>query len=395
MAPRDTGSYTQHNRATVLVTGTEYFARMEALIDGARGNVHLQVYIFADDATGGRIGNALVRAAQRGVQVFLLVDGYASQDISAGLVERLRVAGGNFRWFQPLMSSRRFYIGRRMHHKVLVVDHRHALVSGRNIAHRYTDTDGRPAWYDMALDVEGEVAMDLARLCCSVWNGTIPRAQRKRAVPPTDEDRLALLRHWPEGERCAVRVRFNDWLFGHAQITASYMEMFREARTEIHLMASYFVPGRKLKRAMAAAAHRGVRVRVIIAGRSDVWIAKPAERWLYAWLLRNGIEVFEYQKSVLHAKVAVRDGEWATVGSFNLNDLSAYTTLEVNLDVYDPRLAGRIHEGLQRMAPEDRRHITDLDERRIGMLDKLGRWLAYRTLRLMHGLLTFYYRQGR
>lgn len=390
MSRRD-ASYGPHNRATLLATGAVYFERMEALIDAARTSVHLQVYIFANDATGARIGAALVRAAQRGVQVFLLADGYASQDLSSVLVERLRAAGGHFRWFQPLLRSRRFYIGRRMHHKVLVVDHRHALVSGRNIADRYTDLDGQPAWYDMAVEVEGEAALDLARLCCQVWNGRMPRTRRVRALPPTEEDRNSLVQRWPIDVRCLVRVRFNDWLLGHAQITNSYAQMFRDARAEVHLMASYFVPGRVLKKAMARAVQRGVRLRVILTGRSDVWIAKPAERWLYAWLLRRGAEVYEYQKSVLHAKVAVRDAEWTTLGSFNLNDLSSFTTLEVNLDVADAPLSTSIRSDLDRTVREDCRRITTEDLRRTGMLGRLGQWCAYRALRLLHGLLTFYY----
>ncbi len=375
----------------LLDTGTAYFERMEALIDAAQSSVHLQVYIFANDATGTRIGAALVRAAQRGVQVFLLTDGYASQDLSEALVEELRAAGGHFRWFEPLLRSRRFYIGRRLHQKVLVVDHRRALVSGRNVADRYNDIEGRPAWLDMALEVEGEVALDLARSCCRVWNGTLPLARRTRAVPPTEAECAVLQQAWPTTGHCPMRVRYNDWLLGHAQITTSYLEMFREARTEIHLMASYFVPGRALKNAMAAATRRGVRITVINAGRSDVWLAKPAERWLYAWLLRRGVRVFEYQKAVLHAKVAVRDGEWLTLGSFNLNDLSAFTTLEVNLDLHDVRVAGGLQQDLVRIAREDCRRISTEEERRTGLLAKLGQWSAYQALRLMHGLLTFYY----
>lgn len=394
MAWRD-AHYWLHNRATLLVTGAAYFERMEALIDGARESVHLHVYIFANDATGSRIGAALVRAAQRGVHVFLLADGYASQDLSAGLIDGLRAAGGHFRWFEPLLRSRRFYIGRRLHHKVLVVDHRQALVSGRNIADRYTDIDGQPAWFDMAMEVEGEVALDLSRLCYRVWNGGFRSKRRVRAVPPTDAEWAALAQSWPSNWQCAIRVRFNDWLYGHTQITNSYVTMFREARTEIQLMASYFVPGGVLKRAMASAARRGVRITVINAGRSDVWIAKPAERWLYAWLLRMGVEVYEYNRSVLHAKVAVRDGEWYTLGSFNLNDLSTYTTLEMNLDVDDTRLATNLQATLERIAQKDCRRITTADLRLTGALDRLGQWCAYRALCLLNRILTFYYQPER
>ena len=393
MSHRVHARYTRHNRARVVQGGGAYFDRMEALIDAAQRIVHLQVYIFGNDATGERIGAALVRAAQRGVKVFLIADGFASRGISPELVKALRDAGGHFRWFEPLFRSRRFYIGRRMHHKVLVVDHRHGLVSGRNIADRYNDIDGQPAWFDMALEVEGEVALDLARLCCTVWNGTLRRSRRYHASPPSDEERAAVLRDRPEDEHCAIRVRYNDWLLGRSQVAASYLEMFREARTEVLLMASYFVPGRALKRALAQALRRGVRITVITTGPSDVWLSKPAERWLYAWLLRKGAAVHEYQKSIMHAKVATRDGAWSTLGSFNLNDLSVFTTLEVNLDVDDARIVGDLHAELKRIAHEDCKQITEADQRRTRAISRLGQWSAYQALRLTNGLLTFYYRR--
>lgn len=391
MAKRTNG-YTHRNKVRLVLLGPEYFDRLEALVDAARSTIHLQVYLLANDATGKRIGDALVRAAQRGVAVFLLVDGYASQDLDPALLKRLRAAGGNARFFEPLLRSQRFYVGRRLHHKVLVTDHRYALVTGRNIADRYTDTEAGPGWTDMAMEVEGEAALDLAALCCTIWNG-VRTAERTKAVAATVPEREALLATMPPDAQCAVRVRFNDWLFGHAEISASYRTMLREARNDVVLMSSYFVPGDKFRKAMASAVRRGVRLRVITAGPSDVWIAKPAERWLHVWLLRRGIEVYEYQKNILHGKVGMRDGEWCTVGSFNLNNLSAYTTLEVNLDVDDAHVAGSLQRELDRMIAEDCIRITEQDIRKAGLLVKLGRWLAYRTLRAMHGLLTFYYRQ--
>lgn len=394
MARRDE-PYRQRNRATLLVTGAAYFERMEVLIDGARRSVHLQVYIFADDTTGSRMAAALMRAAQRGVQVFLLADGYASHDLPDTLISRLRASGVHFRWFQPLWLSRRFYFGRRLHHKVLVVDHRAALVSGRNIADRYNDLEGQPAWLDVALEVEGEVVLDLSRSCCRVWNGWVDRDHRVIAVPPTDAECAELSMNWPEDRACSIRMRFNDRLYGHAQITVSYMAMFREARSEIQLMASYFVPSGALKRAMAGAARRGVHITVIMAGRSDVWIAKLAERWLYAWLLRMGVQVYEYEKAMLHAKVAVCDGAWCTLGSFNLNDLSNYTTLELNLDVADAPLAAGVRAVMDRTAREDCRRITAADLRHAGPLDRFAQWCAYRALRLLHRVFTFYYRRER
>lgn len=393
MSWRAREAYSICNRVRLIIDGGAYFDRMEALIDGARTSIHLQVYIFANDHIGARIGASLLRAAQRGVRVFLLVDGYGSQGISDELVRALRDAGAHVGRFEPLFRSRHFYIGRRLHQKVLVVDDRYGLTGGRNITDRYAGVEGTPAWYDMALEVEGEAALDLSVLCCVIWNSAAREPQRARASPPTEADRNALRTTWPPAEHCAIRVRYNDWLYRHVEITRSYSELFTQARSEIILMSSYFIPGRTMKWAIARALRRGVRVVVILGGRSDIWIARSAERWLYAWLLRQGAEVYEYDPTVLHAKVATRDGQWATLGSFNINDLSAYTTLEVNLDVNDPELVATLRTELERIMRHDCRRITTAGEERNGPWRHLGQWIAYWTLQLVNRLITFYYRQ--
>ena len=395
MSRGDPEAYTERNRVALINTGDAYFQRMEALIDGARQAVHLQVYILADDETGARVGNALVRAARRGVVVYLLVDGYASRDLPKALVEELRTAGGHVAWFEPIWRSRHFYVGRRMHHKVLVVDHRFGLVSGRNIADRYMDRPGEPAWYDIAVDVEGEVVADLERLCCQLWNARPERVRTGRAIPPTTAEVEAMFKDWPAHARCAVRVRFNDWLRHRSEITRSYAAMFQAARSEVWLISSYFVPGRFFKRMLSRAVRRGVRVVLVTSGHSDVLIAKPAERWLYAWLLRRGVEVYEYQGPVMHAKVAARDDEWCTAGSFNVNDLSTYTTLEVNLDVNDRKVGKQLGQVVDGIALHECRRITAEEEGHVGPLRKLGRWLAYQALRISHTLVTSYYHRER
>ena len=385
--------YTQCNRATLIASGGAYFDRMVALIDGAHQCVHLQVYIFANDRTGARIGEALVRAATRGVQVYLIVDAFASAGIARDLVARLVQAGGHFRFFEPLFSSRHWYFGRRMHHKVLVADQQHALVSGRNVAERYDDVDGQRGWLDMALEVEGKAATELDRLCYRVWNGTMRKEGDKRAVPPTTKEAGTVACDIPPDQRCTVRVRYNDWLRRQTRISASYQELFREARGDIQLVSAYFLPGLALRRAMRQAADRGVRITLIMGDRSDVRIARLAGRWFHAWLLRHGIEVFAYQHQVLHAKLAVRDGCWCTLGSFNLNDLSAYTTTELNLDVDNERLAGAMRLEVLRIAHEECQQVTAAIEQRTGSGERLLRWAAYHTLSLAYRFVTFYYRR--
>ncbi|MBS1563439.1 MAG: phospholipase, partial [Bacteroidetes bacterium] len=300
--------YTRYNRVKLEQGGAAYFTRLKQLIDEARASLHLQVYIFAADGTGREVADRLVAAATRGVAVYVMADGYASQHLPSSFVHRLRAAGVHFRFFEPLFRSRHYYFGRRMHHKVAVADGMYALVGGINISDSYNDLPGKPAWLDFALYVEGEAAAGLCELCWQTWRGfsdgsnLLPCSAGRRPLTIADE------------EACSVAIRRNDWVRGKIQVSRCYLEMFRQARSEIVIISSYFLPGRLFRKHMYAAARRSIKVTVVLAGSSDVAIAKQAERFMYRSLLRRGIHIYEYRRAVLHAKMAVCDDSRCTLG---------------------------------------------------------------------------------
>lgn len=369
--------------------GSAYFTLLLQLIAAARDSIHLQTYIFDDDETGEAVAAALKSAASRNVKVYLLADGYASQVMSQHFINALRDAGVQFRFFEPLFRSRYFYFGRRLHHKIFVADSAYALVGGINITNRYNDLHGERAWLDFALYIEGAVAAELCVLCWKTWNGfkaTMPKApcEQNREIQGKDM-RL------PES---VVHLKRNDWVRNKREISNSYISMFRHARSHITIVCSYFLPGKVIRRLLSVAAARGVKIKIITAGPSDVMMAKHAERWLYDWLLRNKIELYEYQPTVLHAKIAVCDGEWFTVGSYNINIISAYASIELNLDVHDPGLAADTEQFLLAIAEKDCRTITpETLSRNTNILQRLLRWFSYHFIRSVFYLLTFYYKQ--
>ncbi|AXY75692.1 hypothetical protein D3H65_17655 [Paraflavitalea soli] len=177
---RPSFTYTNHNTAKLVRGGKEYFTLLLSLIHKAQHTIHLQVYIYDEDETGLEVAEALIAAAQRGVAVYLLADGYASQDLSGSFTNRLEKEGVRFRFFQPVLKSDHFYFGRRLHHKILVVDARYSLVGGINISNKYNDGFGGPAWLDWALYAEGEIAPELVRVCLELW--TRSKRERKRML---------------------------------------------------------------------------------------------------------------------------------------------------------------------------------------------------------------------
>lgn len=372
----------------IIRGGKAYFDLLLRMIENAKETLHLQMYIFDEDETGQMVAEALMNAASRKVAVYLLVDGYASQSLSHEFTGRLKNSGVHFRFFEPVFKSTHFYFGRRMHHKVLVADAACALVGGINISNRYNDLPGSAAWFDLAFYTTGNAARQLCVLCWKTWNGfsagtgIAPCEQKCFCLPVTDQP------------RSLVRMRRNDWVRSKNEISKTYQHMFRQAHSSITIICSYFLPGSSIRKLLGRAAKRGVKIRVITAGPSDVMISKYAERWLYDWLLRNKIEVYEYLPSVLHAKMAVCDQHWFTIGSYNINKISAYASIELNLDVHDPKLAKSAEQMLHNIIQNDCRLITmEGHLRSKNPFKQFVRWLSYLAISLLFHLLTFYYKQ--
>jgi cardiolipin synthase len=386
--PRLLAGYTHHNKVRLVHGGADYFSTIVQLIDNARSSIHLQTYIFDGDETGRLVSAALLRAAARGVQTFILLDGYASQRLSREIIREWKDCGIRFRWFWPLFKSQHFYLGRRLHHKIIVVDASVGMAGGVNISDRYNDIDGHPAWLDRALLVEGQAALKLHIVCRDMWT----KAYWKPAKPKKDKfDRLPGV--VPEQE-CLVRVRRNDWVQGKNQISRSYVEMFRQAQSHVTVLSAYFLPGSILRKHMMLAARRGVTIRLIVGAVSDVSIARRAEQYMYHWLFANRIEVYEYLGTVLHGKMAVYDGAWMTVGSYNLNRISAYASVELNMDVRNKEFAASVRSELDDIIRDHCRRVTPEDYfQHTGWFLRFRHWIAYEVIRLLFFLFTFYFKQ--
>jgi cardiolipin synthase len=385
-----TGPVTDNNRATLIRGGRPYFDSVIKLANEARETLHIQTYIYDDDETGILVADAMKAAAKRGVNVYLLADGYASQVMSKKFIQDLKEAGVHFRYFEPLFRSKYFYFGRRLHHKIVVADHRYGLVGGMNITNRYNDMADQEAWLDFAVLVEGEAARSLCVLCWKTWNGF------RSNMPLTSCEKTEMDVDIPESERCQVVMRRNDWVRGKNEISETYIRLLREAKSHVYILCAYFLPGPNIQHHLRYALARGVKIKVIIAGRSDVPITKRAERWFYDWLLRYGIELYEYERNVLHGKLATVDDAWTTVGSYNVNLLSAYASIELNLDVTSVPFAVHTRETLESIIEHDCVRITKrVNSEKRNPFDQFLNWLSYHIIRWVFRLVTFYYKQHR
>jgi cardiolipin synthase A/B len=376
------------NKIKLIQSGKSYFDLLIKLITEASESIHIQTYIFNDDETGKSIVEALKIASTKKVKIHLLVDGYASKSLSEKFIGNLKKENIHFRFFKPFFKNNNFYFGRRLHHKMIVVDAKYALVGGLNIADRYNDCPNIKAWLDYAIFLEGPIAKELCILCWKTWNGF----KVNKTLEYCKENNI--LFHFKENESSLCRIRRNDWVRTKNEISTSYQEMFKNAENQITIICSYFIPGGKARKLLKDAVNMGVKVRLILASQSDVPIAKSAERWMYDWLLRKNVEIYEYQPTVLHAKMCVVDEKLVTIGSYNINNISAYASIELNIDIKDVKFAKEVRQTLDTIIKDDCIHITsEVYHKNNTIFKQLYHWACYKIFRIGFLLFTFYFKQ--
>lgn len=319
------------NEVSLLVDGGEAYPAMLEAIARARLTINLETYTYASDGTAARFTDALVERAQAGVEVNLLLDGLGSVGLGGGTLGRLAKAGVRVVWFRPLVPWRRGWgWWRRDHKKILVVDGEVGFVGGMNIGDDYADPScGGQGWRDSQARLRGPVVRQLQLAFHHTW---------RKARGPVLSQQLHLRSPEPVGQAPAV-VLTNGLRRQRRQIHSAYILALKRAREYIYISNAYFSPDIGIRRRLRAAARRGVDVRILLAGASDVMLATNAARRLYSRLLRSGIRIFEWRGAMMHAKTAVVDGAWATVGSCNLDMLSLRYNLETNVVVLGPHLA--------------------------------------------------------
>jgi cardiolipin synthase A/B len=240
------------------------------------------------------------------------------------------------------------------------------------------------------LYAEGDIAAALCVLCWKTWNNF----PVNMGLTPCEEKKFSF--NFKAEELSNLRMRRNDWMRRKNEISETYIQMFRHSKSHIMIMCSYFLPGKAIRRLLKNAARRGVKIQVITAGSSDVILSKYAERWLYDWMLRNKIELFEYQPTVLHAKVSVCDSEWLTIGSYNINNLSAYASIELNLEVYNVDIAKQMESILETTIAKDCIAITEqVHKKSTNIFKQFIRWCSYEIIRFILYLITFNLKQIR
>ncbi|MEM7138955.1 MAG: cardiolipin synthase [Myxococcota bacterium] len=335
------------NRVTLLRDGEHAFPAMLEAIEHAEHEILLEMYWFGSDRVGRTFAEALSRRAEAGVSVRVIYDAVGSVQSDGRMFAKMRSAGCEVEQYNPIAPwRRRFRIGvinHRDHRKLLVVDRAVGFTGGVNLGDEWAPvSEGGEGWRDDTIRIEGPAVQQMRSIFVDGWNRiTQPQTSDRPSMPAPE--------HAPDSSGIRVRVLANHFFRDRRAIRRAYLRRIASATRSVRITNSYFIPDARIRRVLRQAAERGVDVRVIIPGKSDSFPARYAARRLYGRLLRAGIRLYEWHRSVLHSKTAIVDGDWCTVGTYNLDYRSWRFNLEVVAAVEDATVAG----ALERQFNED------------------------------------------
>lgn len=349
------------DRLTCFSTYRAWIERLLADIDQAQDEIVVEMYIFEPEGEGGHAAAALMRAAARGVRVRVMVDSLGCRHVSPLFFTRLREAGIDVHIFKPIhwwsfLLTPGKPLRRRNHRKLIVIDRRVGHLGGMNLGGRFTD------WRDLSLRIEGPFAVNLRGSHERVWTGRyrktfLPRSRKKRSLPE-------------------IQLFDNFFTDHYSPIKKHYVAAFKRARRRIWLAHGYFFPDKRLRRELRRAMRRGVQVHVIVPASSDIAAVDKAAKHIFGNLLRSGVRLY-LLGDMLHAKAALVDDDWLTLGSANLDPISLFSCLEINVGIRHKDLTAHLAAIIDHYKSEAEEYTYD-DWKHRSRWEKLTNQLWYR-----------------
>lgn len=374
--------FSTDNKVTLLRGGAAFFSALEQAIEQAKEAIYLQTYIYAADETGLRIGNALKKAALSGVSVHLLLDGFGSKDLPSDYIDELQNNSVKLLFYRPKISPWTLQKRRliRMHRKVAVIDGAIGFVGGINIINDNNKPSQANPRIDYAVKLEGAIVLEMQESVCKLWHRMSWIARLRRKLKPALKASVTEAK----GNTKVAFVTRSNVLHRH-DIEDAYLQAIHHAQSEIIIANAYFLPSKRFRKALIAAAKRGVKVKLLLQGRKE-YLLMFATNALYRYFLQAGIHIYEYRKSFLHCKVAVIDKHWATVGSSNIDPLSLMLANEANVVIEDLQFANELRLEIEHT-------INQAEEVTLTVWEKTSRlkhafsWLVYGVVKLFLGFV--------
>jgi cardiolipin synthase A/B len=378
-------TYSSGNLVALLRNGTEYFPALINAIESARRTIYVEAYIFADDGSGRVVADALAAAAERGVDVRVVIDAFGSKNyLTTRLRDTLLRAGVWVVLYRVDVFPMTWRLSRlrRLHRKLFIIDGTIAFVGGINVIDDMNTPGHTPPRVDFAVRVEGPILAPIVAAAHRLWRVLRIVNLDSRALPPLAVTVTAAV----TGDTTAKFLVRDNFRF-RRHIERAYLAAVRSAKEDVTIACAYFFPGIRFRHELIEAVSRGVRVTLILQAHVEYAWLRHATKALYGQLLRGGVRIVEYEASFLHAKVAVVDQRWATVGSSNIDPFSLLLAREANVFVRGQAFASELQAALEALSNQGGKVVDPTHwERRYWFMRALD-WLAYGALRGVIGLV--------
>jgi cardiolipin synthase len=367
---------TKGNKVTLLADGKSTYAAMFKALQKARDHINLESYIIEDDETGRKFADLLLQKQAEGVQVNLIYDSMGSMNTPASFFQRLRDGGiqvVGFNPINPLKAREEWGLTHRDHRKILIADGKVAIIGGINISEVYSSSPlkrrrGKKTpihWRDTDIQIEGPAVAEFQKLFLDTWQRQKgPKLAERNYSPDLKEAGSSLVRVVASTPGETNRTPF-----------IMYVSAIVFAEHSIHMTNSYFIPDDQIVKALTDAAGRGVDVKIILPGTTDSQLALYAQRHYYSELLKSGVKLYEHSTSLLHAKTAVIDKVWSTIGSTNMDYLSLLSNDEVNAVVLSHEFAVEMEKMFVGDLADSRQILLDEWEKR-PLLPRIREWFV-------------------
>jgi cardiolipin synthase len=367
---------TKGNKVALLADGQATYAAMFKAIENAKDHINLESYIIEDDETGRKFADLLLKKQAGGVQVNLIYDSMGSMNTPASFFQRLRDGGiqvVGFNPINPLKSRGEWGLTHRDHRKILIADGKVAIIGGINISEVYSSSPLKRKqskktpirWRDTDIQIEGPAAVEFQKLFLDTWlKQKGPKLSERNYFPDMKEGGNALVRVVGSTPGESNRIPF-----------IMYVSAITFAEYSIHITNSYFIPDDQIVKALTDAAERGVDVKIILPGITDSQMVLYAQRYYYSDLLKSGVKLYEHSTALLHAKTAVVDNVWSTVGSTNMDYLSLLSNDEVNAVILSHGFAVEMEKMFVKDLSNSRQIQLDEWEKR-PLFQKIREWIA-------------------
>lgn len=375
-------TFSVHNKIELIRNGHDFIEINIELIKKAQTRIMLHTYIFEDDEVTNYIIEELAIAATRGVDVYLIVDAIGSSELSRSCISKLKLAGVRISLYKPVYSLKG--IAHRLHQKILLIDMSDCLLGGINISKKYNSPRSENPWLDYSCHFQGEEIERTFNKIKKLYIQNFPDFDSKQVTPLIESE----YNHYST----PLRTVTNNWIKRNQQIHYGHMKSIKNAKKEINILATYFLPGKHLLKSLAAASQRGVVVNLFFGQESDQKLAAKASEYFYRWYLSKGMNVYIWNHSIVHGKVCLIDDQWVSLGSYNHNFISRYGNKEINLEINESLFATKMKKEFIHIKQKSQ-EISVLElSRKSGFMNEIVLRLTFLLLNVLTllALLTIY-----